>query len=61
MIKNKNITIEFDAKNRINAYYDEDRIIQVVTNLLSNAIKFCPDNDGLISINIETKEKGDRG
>lgn len=56
LIKNKNITIEFDTKNRINAYYDEDRIIQVVTNLLSNAIKFCPDNDGVISINIETKE-----
>jgi Na+/proline symporter/signal transduction histidine kinase len=56
LIKNKNITIEFDTKNRINAYYDEDRIIQVVTNLLSNAIKFCPDNDGVISISIETKD-----
>jgi Na+/proline symporter/signal transduction histidine kinase len=55
LIKNKNITIEFDTRNRIDAYYDEDRIIQVVTNLLSNAIKFCPDNKGVISINIETK------
>lgn len=56
LIKNKNITIEFDTKNRIDAYYDEDRIIQVVTNLLSNAIKFCPDNKGVIYINIETKD-----
>lgn len=56
MIKNKNIIIEFDANNKINAYYDEDRIIQVVTNLLSNAIKFCPESEGKITITIESKE-----
>jgi signal transduction histidine kinase len=56
LIKNKNINIEFDTNNKINANYDEDRIIQVVTNLLSNAIKFCPENEGVITITIDSKE-----
>ena len=38
------------------AFYDEDRIIQVVTNLLSNAIKFCPETDGLITIQVKKKD-----
>ena len=31
-------------------YYDEDRIMQVLTNLLSNAIKFCEANKGVITV-----------
>jgi Na+/proline symporter/nitrogen-specific signal transduction histidine kinase len=56
LIRNKNIAIYIESKDKINAYYDEDRIVQVVTNLLSNAIKFCPDNEGLITIQIIEKD-----
>ncbi|NHM01973.1 ATP-binding protein [Flavobacterium difficile] len=55
LIKNKNITIHIESKSKVNAFYDEDRIVQVVTNLLSNAIKFCPETDGLITIQIKEK------
>lgn len=55
LIKNKNITIHIESKSKVNAFYDEDRIVQVVTNLLSNAIKFCPEVDGLITIQIKEK------
>ncbi len=51
LIKNKNITIDFKDKSKeIKAFYDEERIIQVLHNLLSNAIKFCPETDGQITI-----------
>ena len=56
LIKNKNIAIHIESKDVINAYYDEDRIVQVVTNLLSNAIKFCPEKEGLITIQINEKD-----
>lgn len=55
LIKNKNITIHIESRSKVNAFYDEDRIVQVVTNLLSNAIKFCPEIDGLITIQIKEK------
>ncbi|MFI0490492.1 ATP-binding protein [Flavobacterium sp.] len=55
LIKNKNITIDFKDKSKeIKAFYDEERIIQVLHNLLSNAIKFCSETNGKIVIN--TKE-----
>lgn len=56
LIKNKKITIHIESKDKINAYYDEDRVLQVMTNLLSNAIKFCPEKEGLITIQVATKE-----
>lgn len=56
LIKNKNITVLVESKESILAYFDEDRIIQVITNLLSNAIKFCPEQNGLISIQVTKKE-----
>jgi signal transduction histidine kinase len=56
LIKNKNITIHIESKHKINAYYDEDRIFQVITNLVSNAIKFCPEREGLITIQVSEKE-----
>jgi len=56
LIKNKNITVHIESKDKILAYYDQDRIIQVVTNLVSNSIKFCPDNEGLITIQIIEKD-----
>ncbi|CAM4242179.1 ATP-binding protein [Flavobacterium terrigena] len=55
LIKNKHIIVHVESKSKVNAFYDEDRIVQVVTNLLSNAIKFCPEIDGLITIQIKEK------
>jgi Na+/proline symporter/nitrogen-specific signal transduction histidine kinase len=51
LIKNKNIDVSFNSSNAVFCFYDEDRIIQVITNLLSNAIKFCPEKNGNITIN----------
>ncbi len=56
LIRNKNISVYIESKDKVNAFYDEDRIFQVITNLLSNAIKFCPDQDGLITIQIFEKD-----
>ncbi|RVT73084.1 GHKL domain-containing protein [Flavobacterium sufflavum] len=53
LIVNKNISVEFEKKSHeIKAFYDEERIIQVLHNLFSNAIKFCADTDGKISVKI---------
>ncbi|MFT7396554.1 MAG: Na+/proline symporter/nitrogen-specific signal transduction histidine kinase [Flavobacterium sp.] len=58
LIINKNITVEFTGdKTEIKAFYDEERIIQVIHNLLSNAIKFCSKNDGKITISITGKKE----
>jgi Na+/proline symporter/signal transduction histidine kinase len=57
LIKNKKINIEFDdASKEIKAFYDEERIIQVIYNLLSNAIKFSSEINGKISIKITEKK-----
>ena len=56
LIKNKNITIHIESKDTVMVSYDEDRIIQVITNLISNAIKFCPEKEGLITIQIKELE-----
>ena len=50
LIKNKSISVEIKSDEQVYCYYDEDRIVQVITNLLSNAIKFCPENNGEITI-----------
>ena len=58
LIKNKKISIEFnEASKEIKAFYDEERIIQVVYNLLSNAIKFSSETDGKINIKITEKKE----
>lgn len=58
LIKNKKISIEFnEAGKEIKAFYDEERIIQVIHNLLSNAIKFCLETDGKITIKILEKKE----
>jgi Na+/proline symporter/signal transduction histidine kinase len=57
LIENKNINVDLiSEKNIVKAYYDEDRITQVLNNLLSNAIKFCPNQDGNIAISIKESE-----
>lgn len=53
LIKNKHIAIHIESKQVVTAFYDEDRIVQVITNLISNAIKFCPESDGIITIQIK--------
>lgn len=53
LIKNKHIEVVVHAEKQLFCFYDEDRIIQVITNLLSNAIKFCPEKDGKITINCQ--------
>lgn len=52
LIKNKNILVHFEHNFKAIAYYDQDRITQVITNLISNAIKFCPEQNGIITIQI---------
>jgi Na+/proline symporter/signal transduction histidine kinase len=52
LIKNNNISIDFFSSNDIKAFYDEERITQVIHNLMSNAIKFCSPTNGKIKINI---------
>ena len=53
LIKNKKIEVTFNqSSNEIKAFYDEERIIQVINNLLSNAIKFSSNTDGKITISI---------
>ncbi|MFE3847286.1 ATP-binding protein [Flavobacterium sp. LB3P45] len=58
LIKNKKISIEFgESSKEIKAFYDEERIIQVVYNLLSNAIKFSSETNGKISVKIAEKKE----
>lgn len=58
LIDNKKITIDLvSEKNIVKAFYDDDRITQVLNNLLSNAIKFCPNQDGTIAIFIKETDK----
>jgi Na+/proline symporter/signal transduction histidine kinase len=58
LIENKKITIDLiSEKNIVKAFYDEDRITQVLNNLLSNAIKFCPNQEGVIAIFIKETDK----
>ncbi|MBN8642695.1 MAG: sodium:proline symporter [Flavobacteriales bacterium] len=56
LIKNKKIAIHIESKEKVTAYYDEDRIVQVITNLISNAVKFCPEAEGLITIQVFEKD-----
>ena len=46
----KNITLKYQPAESALLYYDEDRIIQVLTNLFSNALKFCNKEKGEICI-----------
>ncbi|MGO4822511.1 MULTISPECIES: ATP-binding protein [unclassified Flavobacterium] len=54
LLTNKNIEVQFEqASKEIKAFYDEERIIQVIHNLVSNAIKFCSPKEGKITIKIK--------
>lgn len=45
----KNISVQPALDERLKAYFDYDRIAQVVVNLVSNAVKFSP-NNGVITV-----------
>jgi len=57
LAKDKGIELYFVNSRPLNLYYDEDRIIQVLTNLISNAIKFTDKENSVIKIGycIESK------
>ncbi len=52
----KKIIFETNIQENINAYFDPERIKQVISNLISNAIKFTPEN-GKITILCSYDEK----
>lgn len=53
VIQSKNVIIELlNQESVIRAFYDEERIVQVLHNLISNALKFCPSPNGKITISI---------
>ena len=54
--QNKGVTIEYLNGVTINASYDEDRMLQVLTNLLSNALKFTEPDSGIITIAAKDKK-----
>lgn len=57
LISNKKIHIEFDEnQHSVIVFFDEERIIQVITNLVSNAIKFADEKAGVIIITLSEKE-----
>ena len=59
IIHKKNLSIELDIeKPNLRAYFDQDRIVQVLQNLLSNAIRVSPENSNvLIRIKAINNEK----
>ncbi|WP_340066525.1 sensor histidine kinase [Ascidiimonas aurantiaca] len=50
---NKGVSIQFDNEILTHAYYDEDRLLQVLTNLLSNAVKFSARGTGVVTVSAE--------
>jgi Na+/proline symporter/signal transduction histidine kinase len=58
LLTNKNIEVQFEqASQEIKAFYDKERIIQVIHNLVSNAIKFCSPKEGKITIKIKENDQ----
>ena len=53
----KQVNIHFKRSDEIYAFYDEDRILQVLVNLLSNSLKFVDPKRGKIKIFLEDDDK----
>lgn len=59
LIQEKNLSIKkIVVQRKMTAYFDKDRLQQVLANLLSNSLKFSP-NGGVITIELEENESGD--
>ena len=57
-MKNKDVKIVFEPKERMYVYVDKERIYQVIFNLLKNALKFT--ETGTITITTEMKRNDSR-
>lgn len=53
--KKKNITIHSDISKNVVAYFDKNRLAQVIDNLISNAIKFSKHNKNIYISLFESK------
>ena len=58
MIKEKNITLEYDENEKIMVNADQEYIEQVVNNYMTNAIKHCEEKAGEKKIIIRTMKTG---
>ena len=59
MIKEKNITLEYDENEKIMVNADQEYIEQVVNNYMTNAIKHCEEKAGEKKIIIRTMKTGE--
>ena len=59
MIKEKNITLEYDENEKIMVNADQEYIEQVVNNSMTNAIKHCEEKAGEKKIIIRTMKTGE--
>jgi len=50
------ISLDYAPKKDVYAYYDDDRIIQVLTNLIKNSLKATSPKIGKVEIHLEEKE-----
>ncbi|MGI0059365.1 MAG: ATP-binding protein, partial [Nitrosotalea sp.] len=50
------ISLGYTPKKDVYAYYDDDRIVQVLTNLIKNSLKATSPKTGKVEVHIEEKE-----
>jgi signal transduction histidine kinase len=50
------ISLSFDPKKDVIAFYDDDRVKQVLTNLIKNSLKATSPKTGKVEVTIEEKE-----
>jgi len=58
LARQKKIILKLEAAQDIEAFFDEERLIQVVINLVSNALKFSPKNSA-ITVGASRTKDGD--
>ncbi|MEZ5756713.1 MAG: transporter substrate-binding domain-containing protein [Emcibacteraceae bacterium] len=55
--REKNVTITYDSKEKIDLIGDQNAVVRILINLLSNAVKFV-DYDGLVEITTTRNKNG---